>query len=70
MKAPVCSHPILQYAIDIGMLKKEDFFLRRHIKHLGPNRFDLERTIAQTRNNEQSRSLPRIPFAVCPSMAE
>jgi hypothetical protein len=39
-----------------------DIFLR-HIKHLGPNRFDTERTTAaQTRNKEQSRSLPRIPL--------
>ncbi|CAF1449265.1 unnamed protein product [Adineta steineri] len=44
MKAPVCSHPILQ-----------------HIKHLGPNRSDMERTMSQTKSKEQSRSLPRIP---------
>jgi len=39
-------------------------FLYRHIKHLSPNRSDIERTIAQTRNKEQSRSLPRIPLSV------
>ncbi|UJR28585.1 hypothetical protein I4U23_009818 [Adineta vaga] len=33
-----------------------------HIQHRIPNRLDVERTITQTRNKEQSRSLPRIPL--------
>ncbi|CAF1064843.1 unnamed protein product [Adineta ricciae] len=45
IKAPVCSHPILQ-----------------HIKHLGPDRFNVDRPNVQARNKEQSRSLPRIPL--------
>ncbi|CAF2410110.1 unnamed protein product [Rotaria sp. Silwood2] len=32
----------------------------QHIKHLGPDRFNLDRTSTQSRNKEQSRSLPRI----------
>jgi hypothetical protein len=35
----------------------------RHIKHLGPNRFDPERASTQSRTKEQSRSLPRIPVS-------
>jgi len=73
MKAPVCSHPILQYVLDIVYFEKERsvlfilfLFFNRHIKHLGPNRFDTERTTTtQTRAKEQSRSLPRIPLPVC-----
>jgi hypothetical protein len=70
MKAPVCSHLILQYVVDIEnerfiYLFIYLFFLHRHIKHLAPNRFDTERIIAPTRNKEQSRSLPRIPLPVC-----
>ncbi|CAF3413177.1 unnamed protein product [Rotaria sp. Silwood1] len=33
----------------------------QHIKQLGPDRFNLDRTNTQSRNKEQSRSLPRIP---------
>ncbi|UJR20939.1 hypothetical protein I4U23_024048 [Adineta vaga] len=35
----------------------------QHIKHLGPERFNIDRTNVQTRNKEQSRSLPRIPLS-------
>ena len=41
------------------------FFRNRHITHLDPNRFNLDRTNGQNRNKEQSRSLPRIPLPVC-----
>ncbi len=41
-------------------------YFYRHIKHLSPDRFNnIDRTIVQARNKEQSRSLPRIPIAVC-----
>lgn len=36
----------------------------RHIKHLGPNRFDLDRLTTPGKAKEQSRSLPRIPLPV------
>ncbi|CAF0831265.1 unnamed protein product [Adineta steineri] len=34
----------------------------QHIKHLGPDRFNMDRTNVQSRSKEQSRSLPRIPL--------
>ena len=36
----------------------------RHIKHLGPNRFDIDRLTMPGKVKEQSRSLPRIPLPV------
>ncbi|CAF1168891.1 unnamed protein product [Rotaria sordida] len=35
----------------------------QHIKHLGPDRFNMDRTSGQPRSKEQSRSLPRIPIS-------
>ncbi|CAF4745897.1 unnamed protein product, partial [Rotaria socialis] len=35
----------------------------QHIKHLSPDRFNIDRTSTQSRNKEQSRSLPRIPLS-------
>jgi hypothetical protein len=39
---------------------QRDFY--RHIKHLGPDRFNIDRISGQPRSKEQSRSLPRIPL--------
>jgi len=37
----------------------------RRIKNFAPDRFNNDRTNAQNRTKEQSRSLPRMPLPVC-----
>jgi hypothetical protein len=71
-KAPVCSHPIIEYVLCIKTENKRnnqlilfDIYFHRHIKHLDPDRFNAGRTNGPVRNKEHSRSLPRIPLPVC-----